>query len=69
VGHFSTPAWVIFACRLTLQIINTVRTPHHFDQLFRIISTVAQCIQANVWYPNPGMFCSGCEYADECAAW
>ncbi len=52
-----------------LQIIKTVRTPHHFDQLFRSISAVARCIQEGVWYPNPGMFCSGCEFADECSAW
>lgn len=52
-----------------LQILNTKRTPHHFDQLFRIMSTAVRCVQEGIWYPNPGMFCSGCEYADECAAW
>ena len=52
-----------------LQIIDTERSVHDFDRLFRIVKEIVTCIDAEVYYPNPGMFCGGCEFADYCLLW
>lgn len=52
-----------------LQISDMTRTPHHFGQLYRTVEQVLRCINDVVWFPSPGMFCPGCEYADECTVW
>jgi CRISPR/Cas system-associated exonuclease Cas4 (RecB family) len=52
------------------QRLETRRVPRDFDRMFRTIDSVTRGIEDELFHPNPShMFCTGCDYTQECARW
>jgi len=47
----------------------TVRDEDDERHLQKVIRQILWAIDHEVYYPNPGWMCAGCEFADHCRAW